>query len=238
MDHKLDIMPQKPAAIKCLIKTTVYSTMLVWLSACQPSPSAENANRDKSVIDSLISSVRHENNPNSPPLVKAARAQIGVTTSYDPSYRKLAFPMGDVEPHTGVCADVVIRAYRNVDNDKSKDLQKLINIDMKKAWNAYPKRWGLTKPDSNIDHRRVPNLEVFFKRHGKTLSIQDKTSYQAGDIVTWRIPQNGGKFPHIGIVSDNKTLQGTPLIIHNIGRGTEESDILYRFPIEGHFRYS
>ncbi|MFB2577869.1 MULTISPECIES: DUF1287 domain-containing protein [unclassified Acinetobacter] len=178
------------------------------------------------------------NDPNAPPLVKSTRQQIGVTTSYDPSYRKLDFPMGDVPKDTGVCADVIIRAYRNLDGSQRKDLQQLINSDMKKAWQAYPKRWGLKQPDPNIDHRRVPNLEVFFSRYGKSLSLSDKNSFQAGDIVTWRIPQNGGKFPHIGIISDKKTISGTPLIIHNIGRGTEESDILYQFPISGHFRYA
>lgn len=207
----------------------------LFLTACQPNDNATNHSSSKSPFDIFL----HANDTptNSPPLVKSARSQIGVTTSYDSTYRKLAFPMGDVEAYTGVCADVVVRAYRNLDNGNAKDLQQLVNSDMKKAWQAYPNRWGLTKPDPNIDHRRVPNLEVFFKRHGKTLSITDKNSFKAGDIVTWRIAQNGGKFPHIGIVSDKKSANGIPLIIHNIGRGTEESDILYQLPISGHFRY-
>lgn len=166
-------------------------------------------------------------------MVKSARSQIGVTTSYDPTYRNIAFPMGDVAKNTGVCTDVVIRAYR----EQGKDLQKLVNSDMKANWNAYPKIWGLPAPDTNIDHRRVPNLEVFFTRHSKVLSLTDKNGFQAGDLVTWRLPQGNKQLPHIGIVSDKKTADGTPLIIHNIGRGKEESDILYKFPMSGHFRY-
>ncbi|WP_373740158.1 DUF1287 domain-containing protein [Neisseria sp.] len=164
-------------------------------------------------------------------LVRDARSQIGVTVSYDPAYRKIAFPMGDVPKHTGVCTDVVIRAYRS----QKADLQLLVNRDMKKAWREYPKLWGLKAADSNIDHRRVPNLETFFRRHGKTLSIADKTSFRAGDIVTWRLKNNN--LPHIGIVSDRRAADGTPLIIHNIGRGTREENILFAHPIKGHFRY-
>ncbi|MFW2176761.1 MULTISPECIES: DUF1287 domain-containing protein [unclassified Moraxella] len=211
------------------------------LTACQPpNQNTSTAKPNKpSAIDTAVTTLEQtlipkpKDHPNSPPLVKSARQQIGVTTSYDPTYRKLKFPMGDVDKSTGVCTDVVIRAYRQ----QGKDLQALVNVDMKKAWNAYPKTWGLSKPDNNIDHRRVPNLEVFFKRHGKTLSLTDKASFKAGDLVTWRLDVNGKKLPHIGIVSDNTTADGTPLIIHNIGRGTEESDILYQYPISGHFRY-
>lgn len=160
-----------------------------------------------------------------------AKKQIGVTTSYDPAYRKLDFPRGDVPIETGVCTDVIIRAYRL----QNIDLQQLVNHDMKSNWSAYPKRWGLKSTDKNIDHRRVPNLEVFFERHGQTLSITDKDSFQAGDIVTWRLPKDS--LPHIGIVSDKKASDGTPLIIHNIGRGTQEENILYSYPILKHFRY-
>lgn len=217
--------------------------LLAFLTACQPIQSNQNASENKqsnaqnsaknTTSQSPFDIFKSDTPTNSPPLVKSARSQIGVTTSYDPTYRNLAFPMGDVDKSTGVCTDVVIRAYRQ----QGKDLQKLVNSDMKAHWNAYPKTWGLTKPDPNIDHRRVPNLEVFFARHGKKLSTTDKYSFQAGDLVTWRIEQDGKKLPHIGIVSDKKSSDGTPLILHNIGRGTEESDILYKFPISGHFRY-
>ncbi|MFD1243924.1 DUF1287 domain-containing protein [Paralysiella testudinis] len=164
-------------------------------------------------------------------LVRDARGQIGVTMSYDPAYRKIAFPMGDVPLSTGVCTDVVIRALRG----QGVDLQALVNKDMKTAWAAYPKTWGLQKPDGNIDHRRVPNLEVFFRRHGQSLSLSDKTTFKAGDIVTWRLPQSN--LPHIGIVSDKRAADGTPLIIHNIGRGTREENVLFAYPLKGHFRY-
>ena len=164
-------------------------------------------------------------------LVRDARSQIGVTMSYDPAYRKIAFPMGDVPLSTGVCTDVVIRALRG----QGVDLQALVNKDMKTAWAAYPKIWGLQKPDGNIDHRRVPNLEVFFRRHGQSLSLSDKTTFKAGDIVTWRLPQSN--LPHIGIVSDKRAADGTPLIIHNIGRGTREENVLFAYPLKGHFRY-
>lgn len=164
-------------------------------------------------------------------LTQDAKKQIGVTTGYDPAYRKLAFPRGDVPIETGVCTDVVIRAYRL----QNMDLQQLVNHDMKSNWSAYPKNWGLKSTDKNIDHRRVPNLEVFFARKGQTLSTTDKDSFKAGDVVTWRLPN--GNLPHIGIVSDNVAVDGTPLIIHNIGRGTQEENILYSYPIVKHFRY-
>lgn len=163
-------------------------------------------------------------------LVRDARSQIGVTLTYDSAYRKLAYPMGDVEPSKGVCTDVVIRALREQD----KDLQRLVHEDMKKAWEQYPKNWGLKTTDRNIDHRRVPNLEVYFKRHGKVRSLTDVADFQAGDIVTWRLDNNA---PHIGIVSDKKSAGGVPLIIHNIGRGTQEEDILFEYKIVGHYRY-
>lgn len=164
-------------------------------------------------------------------LVHDAKKQIGVTTSYDPTYRKLDFPRGDVPIDTGVCTDVVVRAYRL----QNIDLQQLVNHDMKSNWSDYPKNWGLKSTDKNIDHRRVPNLEVFFARHGQTLSTTDKSSFQAGDIVTWRLPN--GNLPHMGIVSNKVAADGSPLIIHNIGRGTQEENILFAYPIHKHFRY-
>lgn len=164
-------------------------------------------------------------------LTQDAKKQIGVTISYDPTYRKLAFPRGDVPIETGVCTDVIIRAYRL----QNIDLQQLVNHDMKSNWSAYPKNWGLKSTDKNIDHRRVPNLEVFFARQGQTLSTTDKASFQTGDIVTWRLPN--GNLPHIGIVSDKVAADGTPLIIHNIGQGTQEENILFAYPIKAHYRY-
>lgn len=164
------------------------------------------------------------------PLSQAARAQIGITTQYDGSYQTLAYPMGDVAPHTGVCTDVIIRALR----EQGIDLQKLVHEDMQKHFAQYPKIWGLKRPDRNIDHRRVPNLQTYFRRHAQSLPLSKQAAdYQAGDIVTWRLPQN---LPHIGIVSERQAADGTPLIIHNIGSGTQEENILFQFEITGHYR--
>lgn len=165
-------------------------------------------------------------------LATDAKKQIGVTVNYDPAYRQMSFPRGDVPIDTGISTDVIVRAYRL----QNIDLQQLVNHDMKANWSAYPKTWGLKKPDKNIDHRRVPNLEVFFERHGKSLSITDKNSFQAGDIVTWQLPKKDN-LAHIGIVSDEMAADGTPLIIHNIGQGTKEENILFAYPIHKHFRY-
>ena len=160
-----------------------------------------------------------------------AKKQIGVTISYDPTYRKLDFPRGDVPQETGVCTDVVVRAYRL----QNIDLQQLLNVDMKSNFSAYPKTWGLKSTDKNIDHRRVPNIETYFELHGQSLSMTDESSFKAGDIVSWRLPNSN--LPHIGIVSDKSASDGTPLIIHNIGRGTQEENILFAYPIYGHYRY-
>lgn len=147
-------------------------------------------------------------------LVSAAREQIGVTIDYDGSYQKLAYPLGDVAAHTGVCTDVVIRALRK----QGIDLQVFVHQDMRAHFALYPKNWGLKQPDRNIDHRRVPNLQTYLRRHAQELPIsEEKSAYQAGDIVIWRLPNH---LPHIGIVSDKQATDGTPLIIHNIGRGT------------------
>ena len=161
-----------------------------------------------------------------------ARQQIGVTIEYDPSYVSLKYPGGDVPQDRGVCTDVVIRAMRHL----NFDLQKEVHEDMKKNFAAYPSRknWGLKRPDKNIDHRRIPNLQTFFKRKGWSLPIsQNPADYQPGDIVTCLL---GDTLPHIMIVSDRKSAEGIPLIIHNIGGGTEEEDCLFTFPLNGHYR--
>jgi uncharacterized protein YijF (DUF1287 family) len=165
-------------------------------------------------------------------LVEAARKQIGVTVVYDSGYRRLPYPNGDVPQDRGVCTDVLVRAYRQL----GVDLQVRVHEDMSAAWRAYPKNWGLRRPDSNIDHRRVPNLGTFFTRKGKSLPVsRNPKDYAAGDLVTWRLPSG---VPHIGIVSDRKTAAGVPLVIHNIGRGTQEEDSLFVFTLTGHYRYA
>jgi uncharacterized protein len=166
-------------------------------------------------------------------LIAAAEAQIGVTTRYDPAYEKLKFPGGDVPVERGVCTDVVIRAYRQAFD---ADLQALVNADMRAAFSAYPRTWGLTAPDTNIDHRRVLNLAVFFRRKGASLPVPTVPSeWQPGDVVAQTLP-NGR--PHIGIVSA-KRHDGRPnlLVIHNIGGGTEASDILGLFRPTGRYRF-
>lgn len=165
------------------------------------------------------------------PVAVAARAQIGVTTGYDPAYRKLAYPGGDVPASTGVCCDVVIRALRTA---HGFDLQKAVHEDMRAAFAAYPKKWGLKKPDANIDHRRVPNLQTFFQRRGWSIAVTTAgADYQPGDIVTWDL---GNGLAHIGIVSDRSAKSGTPLAIHNIGRGAQQEDVLFAWTITGHYR--
>jgi uncharacterized protein YijF (DUF1287 family) len=163
-------------------------------------------------------------------IATAARQQIGVTKEYDPAYVSIAYPGGDVPMRTGVCCDVVVRAIRKV----GIDLQKEVHEDMRKNFSAYPQKWGLTKPDANIDHRRVPNLMRYFERHHIILGekLKMKETYHAGDIVAWEL---GNGLLHIGIVSD-KSSAGTPLIIHNIGRGAQEEDILFKYNVIGHYR--
>ncbi|MEL6435484.1 MAG: DUF1287 domain-containing protein [Pseudomonadota bacterium] len=165
-------------------------------------------------------------------LIDAAVAQIGITTGYDPSYRGLDFPMGDVPRQVGVCTDVVVRAYRDAFNI---DLQALIHADMKRAFDQYPTIWGLRRTDANIDHRRVPNIERFLQRAGADMPPStDPQDYRAGDLVTQRLP---GNLPHIGIVTDQASADGKrPMMVHNIGRGTHHEDRVFEFQIVGHFR--
>jgi uncharacterized protein YijF (DUF1287 family) len=150
---------------------------------------------------------------------------------YDPAYVKLAYPMGDVADDRGVCTDTVIRAFRHA----GVDLQVEVHEDMRAHFDAYPKLWGLTKADRNIDHRRVPNLETLFRRKGGARTIsQTAADYRAGDIVSWRLTGSG--LPHIGVVT-RKTQAGQPLIAHNIGAGTQEEPCLFSWPIKGWFRF-
>ncbi|MGY5582333.1 DUF1287 domain-containing protein [Vibrio cincinnatiensis] len=167
-------------------------------------------------------------------LVEAAKERTNYSVAYDGSYIKIGYPNGDVPPNIGVCTDVVIRSYRKL----GVDLQVLVHEDMRDNFSSYPSNriWGLSKPDRNIDHRRVPNLQVFFRRNGQSLPISaEGLSYKAGDIVTWVLP---GNLPHIGIVTNE--LSGDKkrrLIVHNIGSGPVLEDMLFDFKITGHFRY-
>jgi len=165
-------------------------------------------------------------------LSRAATARLTLNVTYDPSYVRIAYPMGDVPADRGVCADEIVRAYRAL----GVDLQQAVHEDMRAAFHRYPDSWGLTAPDSNIDHRRVPNLERFFSRHGRSLPLSTTgTDYLPGELVTWRL---GGRLPHIGIVTHQRSIDAErPLIEHNIGAGPMLEDVLFSFPMAGHFRY-
>ncbi|KMT65783.1 DUF1287 domain-containing protein [Catenovulum maritimum] len=167
-------------------------------------------------------------------LVKAALERTQHQVTYDGAYVSIAYPNGDVPANTGVCTDVIIRTYRAL----GIDLQQLVHQDMKANFALYPSAriWGMTRTDTNIDHRRVPNLQTFFRRHGTELSVSAKASdYNAGDIVTWSLP---GNLPHIGIVTDGiSASSGNPLIVHNVGSGPKLEDFLFDYPITGHYRF-
>ncbi len=154
---------------------------------------------------------------------------------YDPAYYKLSYPNGDVPPDRGVCTDVVVRAYRKL----GIDLQKEVHEDMKANFSKYPsqRKWGLKSTDRNIDHRRVPNLQVFFSRKGIVKKVSDKAEdYKTGDLVTWDL---GNGLTHIGIVVDRKSRDGKrPLIVHNVGAGQVLQDCLFTWKITGHYQYT
>lgn len=163
-------------------------------------------------------------------MLDGAIAQAGVTTGYDPAYVALDYPGGDVPEKTGVCSDVVVRAFRKA----GVDLQKEVHEDMTAARSAYPKKWGAINPDRNIDHRRVLNLMTYFDRRGKSLPINDD-DYQPGDIVAWELTSG---IDHIGIVTNMLSDSGNRyLIVHNIGAGTRIEDVLFAWTIKGHYRF-
>ncbi len=166
-------------------------------------------------------------------LSHAALARTKQTVIYNGRYVKIPYPNGDVPKHIGVCTDVIIRSYRTL----GIDLQRLVHEDMQRHFSKYPSKrlWGLKTTDSNIDHRRVPNLRVFFKRHGKSLPVsQNGKDYHPGDLVTWMLP---GNLPHIGIVTDKIGKSGNPKVVHNIGFGPTLNDSLFDYKITGHYRY-
>lgn len=167
-----------------------------------------------------------------PKVIEGAKKQVGVTRGYDGTYRKIAYPNGDVPRETGVCTDVIIRAYRHA----GVDLQVLVHEDMKAHFSAYPKSWGLRRPDPNIDHRRVPNLATFFTRHGAKLAVTQRgADYKPGDVVTWRLSSG---VPHIGLVSDVRVPNTDRYqVVHNIGGGAQIEDVLFDYALTGHYRW-
>ncbi|WP_165735006.1 DUF1287 domain-containing protein [Pseudoalteromonas sp. C8] len=167
-------------------------------------------------------------------IVSALLERTKHNITYDGAYHSIAYPGGDVPKNIGVCTDVIIRSYRKL----GIDLQKLVHEDMQNNFTLYPSKriWGLSKPDKNIDHRRVPNLQAYFERHANVLSKSNKVSdYKTGDIVTWMLP---GNLPHICmVINESSQDTGNPLIVHNIGRGPQKSDMLFDYKITGHYRF-
>jgi len=163
-------------------------------------------------------------------LARAAVQQVGVTVAYDPGYTKIPYPNGDVPRERGVCTDVVVRSFRAV----GIDLQVKVHEDMSRNFAAYPHKWGLAKPDSNIDHRRVPNLQRWFERQHRALPVTAAAAdYRPGDLVSWKLPSG---LDHIGVVSAARR-GARPLVVHNIGAGTREEDVLFAWPLTGHYRW-
>jgi len=184
------------------------------------------------LLCSLASHAQHTSDETSDQLVAAALERTTHRVTYDGSYRRIDYPDGDVPDHIGVCTDVIVRSYRAI----GIDLQRLVHEDMAASFDSYPRNWGLRRPDPNIDHRRVPNLQTFFKRHGEVLpASREPSDYKPGDLVTWMLP---GNLPHIGIVTARRSNDGQRrLTVHNIGSGPTVEDVLFEFPITGHYRY-
>ncbi len=210
--------------MKRYVAIALLSTFLVF---CKKDDLKIASHKNNNLTDSIISPSNFDEK-----LSNAAISIIDEDVVYTPAYVKIKYPNGDVPAKTGVCTDVVIRAYRKL----GIDLQQEVHQDMKANFSKYPKIWNLKSTDTNIDHRRVPNLEVFFKRKGNTLKVSNNAEdYKTGEIVTWLI-QN--KLPHIGIVTHLKSKDGKrPLIVHNVGGGQVLEDCLFNYKIVGHFKF-
>jgi uncharacterized protein len=211
------------------VMNRTYTSVLLLVAslgvACgQPAPPVQPAELPRPPVLELTSRVRK--------VVDSARRQTQLTTSYDASYIRIAYPGGDVSTSTGVCSDVVIRAFRAA----GVDLQKAVHEDMTAHFSAYPKRWGLARPDTNIDHRRVPNLMVFFDRARKAVPARtNPKDYLPGDVVAWDL---GGGVLHIGVVTDEIDASTARYrVVHNIGWGARLEDVLFSWRVIGHYRY-
>lgn len=210
-------MRNSSSRIRCDVPFAVFLTALATLSLAQTQPANLTARQE--FLKKLVA---------------AAEERPHHVVRYDPAYVRIPYPGGDVPQDTGVCTDEVIRSYRVV----GIDLQKEVHEDMEKNFSAYPqqRRWLLSHPDTNIDHRRVPNLMVFFSRKGESLAVtKNPADYLPGDIVSWDL---GGNVPHIGIVVNEKSAEsGRHMIVHNIGQGPKSEDVLFAWKITGHYRY-
>lgn len=213
--------------IYCLLLTA----SLILVTACQKD---SISSRQSSTLNHSRET-RHSTPINSPLLkqvVEAGIEQTNYTFTYDPSYVKLNYPGGDVPLDKGVCSDVIIRAFRK----GGIDLQQELHADMQRNFSAYPRKWGLTKPDSNIDHRRVPNLMTYFERKGKSLPTStNPKDYLPGDVVAWELSSG---VTHIGLMTNFMSDRtGNYLVVHNIGAGARIEDVLFSWQIIGHYRY-
>lgn len=208
--------------------------IIVLLIGCCLSCKKTEVSVNNNIVTNLDSKWTQNNHTFEEKLSNAAISIIDPNVIYTPDYVALKYPNGDVPANTGVCTDVVIRAYRKL----GIDLQKEVHEDMTKNFSLYPnlKKWGLKKCDTNIDHRRVPNLEIFFARKGTKLPISENADdFKTGEIVTWMI---NDKLPHIGIITNRKSADGKRnLIVHNVGNGQVLQDCLFSYKIVGHFKY-
>lgn len=199
-------------------------SILLFAVACQRNSVSTETARVKPPSVELSPSVNQ--------VIEAGLEQTKYTFYYDPSYTQISYPGGDVPLERGVCTDVIVRAFRKV----GVDLQKEVHEDMKRSFSAYPTKWGLKRPDSNIDHRRVPNLKTYFERKGRALKITDNPAdYLPGDVVTWDL---GGGYDHIGMVTNLwSDAAQRYLVVHNIGSGAKVENVLFAWRITGHYRY-
>jgi uncharacterized protein YijF (DUF1287 family) len=218
-----------------------FFALMLFFTACTGQPVSATSSEtvellplasDTLASDTLASDTLASDTAAIHPLALAALELTRQRVVYDPSYFSIPYPNGDVPADRGVCTDVVIRAYRLL----GIDLQQLVHEDMRANFQRYPQSWGLSRPDKNIDHRRVPNLRTFFTRHGQSLPPgKDAEAYLPGDVVTWNLSRG---MTHIGIVSHLRSSDGQrPLIVHNIGAGQVLEDCLYSFEITGQYRY-
>jgi uncharacterized protein len=218
-----------------MIRPTALASLLIVLVGCSSmdAPVEEGQLGALHPVPSPSVPARYAGEPTSVQrkIVEGARDQLNWGTRYDNAYYRLEYPGGDLPRDKGVCTDVVVRALRQAD----LDLQQLVHEDMKRAWAEYPRYAGHTRPDWNIDHRRVPNLMRFFKRHGLELTKDParRDEWQPRDIVCWNL--NNG-LDHVGVLSDRLSDSGLPLVVHNLGTTTED-DVLDTWKIVGHFRY-
>jgi uncharacterized protein YijF (DUF1287 family) len=211
--------------------TAFFAIVLLAAGGCERRYAVNKLNQGPAVpAHPKIKPLPENASPQLKQMLDGAIAQAGVTTEYDPAYVALEYPGGDVPEKTGVCSDVVVRAFRKA----GIDLQKEVHEDMKAARSEYPTRWGATAIDANIDHRRVLNLMKYFERRGKSLPIGTDADYQPGDIISWTLTSG---VDHIGIVTNMESGYGNRyLIIHNIGAGARIEDVMFAWTIKGHYR--